>query len=122
MLLPGVAIGALGYIPYSILIAKQAYGFQARLSVALTVITLIATLAASLNNNILAVCGIYALYHSISTAGSWLRCIHHNAGGRGIAAAGAKYAATLVFIMIATVFSLKPLRRKSTLTHRNSKC
>jgi O-antigen/teichoic acid export membrane protein len=104
VLLPGVAIGALGYIPYSILIAKQDYGFQARLSVALTVITLIATLAASLKSNILAVCVIYAFYHSISTVSSWLRCILHTAGGGGIAAAGAKYAATLIFITITTVF------------------
>jgi len=109
VLLPGVAIGALGYIPYSILIAKQDYGFQARLSVALTVITLVATLAASLNSNILAVCLIYALYHSLSTASSWLWCILHNAGGRGIAAAGAKYAAILVFLMLVTVFFLETI-------------
>lgn len=112
VLLPGVAIGALGYIPYSFLVAKQDYGFQARLSVVLTVITLMATLAASLSSNILAVCVIYALYHSLSTASSWLRCILHNAGGRGIAAAGAKYAATLIFIMLMTVLSLEAIAAK----------
>lgn len=109
VLLPGVAIGALGYIPYSILIAKQDYGFQARLSMVLTVITLIAALVASLKSSILAVCGIYALYHSISTVSSWLRCILHSAGGRGIAASGAKYAAALVFIIFVTVFFLETI-------------
>ena len=109
LLLPGVAIGSLGYIPYSILIAKQDYGFQARLSLSLTVITLFATLVAALQNSILTVCIIYALYHSISTVSSWLRCILHNAGGRCIAAAGAKYAAILTVIVITTVFFLETI-------------
>lgn len=106
VLLPGVAIGALGYIPYSILIAKQDYGFQARLSVALTVITLIATLVASLQGSILAVCVIYALYHIMSTVSSWLRCILQNAGGVGIAAVGGQYALIHIFIILMTVFLL----------------
>jgi O-antigen/teichoic acid export membrane protein len=105
VLLPGVAIGALGYVPYSLLIAKQDYGFQARLSVALTVVTLIATFIAVLQSSILAVCAFYALYHSISTVSSWLRCILQNAGGASIAAVGARYAAFLVFLVfIFTIF------------------
>lgn len=106
ILLPGVAIGALGFIPYSLLIAQRDYKFQARLSVTLTVITLIATLVASLQSSILSVCVIYALYHIMSTVGSWLRCIFQNAGGVGIATIGAKYAAINIFIIFLIIFCL----------------
>lgn len=109
ILLPGVAIGALGFIPYSLLIAQQDYKFQARLSVTLTVITLIATLVASLQSSIVSVCVIYALYHIMSTAGSWLRCIFQNAGGVGIAAVAAKYAAINIFIIFVIIFCLNTI-------------
>jgi O-antigen/teichoic acid export membrane protein len=114
LLLPGVAIGSLGYVPYSILIAKRDYGFQARLSVTLTFITLIATFVAALQNSIIAVSVIYALYHITSTVSSWLRCILHNVGWGGIAATGAKYAATLIFVIFMTVFFLDIIPAKST--------
>lgn len=106
VLLPGVAIGALGYVPYAILIAKQDYRFQAGLSMTLTVITLIATFIAALQGSALAVCVIYALYHSISTISSWSRCILLNAGGTNTAADGAKYAAFLIFLSFIAVFFL----------------
>ena len=109
ILLPGVAIGALGFIPYSLLIAQQDYKFQARLSVTLTILTLIATLVASLQSSIVSVCVIYALYHIMSTAGSWLRCIFQNAGGLGIAAVAAQYAAINIFIIFVIIFCLNTI-------------
>lgn len=115
VLLPGIAIGALGYIPYSILIANQDYVFQARLSVTLTVVTLIATMVASLQSSIFAVCVIYALYHSISTISSWSRCILQNFGGGSIAVSSAKNASFLVFSTFITIFFLASIGAKFNL-------
>ena len=75
ILLPGVALGALGFVPYTMLVAHQDYRAQAILSVALTVATLLATVAAAAMGNVLAICWVYACYHSLSTVVSWLRSI-----------------------------------------------
>ncbi len=73
VLLPGIALGALGYIPFIMLTSRQDYHFQARYSVALTVITLLATCIAARFHSLMAICLIYACYHSASTIGSWYR-------------------------------------------------
>lgn len=67
VLLPGVAFGALGYIPFTILTACQDFRWQAKASAVLTALTLIATGFASLHKSIETVCWIYAAYHVIST-------------------------------------------------------
>ncbi len=100
VLLPGVAIGALGYVPYTILIAHQDYQFQARFSIVMTILTLGATVVAAFQGSVLTICIIYAMYHVTSTFGSWWRCIQLVAGGDGIAAAGARQAILLAFLVI----------------------
>lgn len=76
ILLPGLAVGALGYVPYGILVARQDYRFQAWMSVSLTVVTLTAAMAAAWAGSIVGLCLVYALYHAVSTLASWLRCLH----------------------------------------------
>lgn len=75
VLLPGVVIGALGYIPFAMLTAQQDYHFQARLSAAMTVIVLLLVLIFAKQYNAYAICWVYAAYHIFSTLTSWLRAI-----------------------------------------------
>lgn len=75
ILLPGVALGALGYIPYTVLIAHQDYRVQAKLSAVMTVVTLLATAVCAALGSVEGVCWVYAAYHSLSTLVSWLRSI-----------------------------------------------
>lgn len=103
VLLPGVAIGALGYVPYTILTARQDYRFQAQYSAVLTVLTLISALAAAFTGSVIAICVVYGTYHSVSTIGSWWRCIRLDANGVGIAAAGARLAAVTVLLVFGGV-------------------
>ena len=73
LLLPGFAIGALGFVPYALLVAAKDYRFQALSSVALTIATLGAAALAAWTGDVLAVCWVYATYHASSTAISWMR-------------------------------------------------
>ncbi len=75
VLLPGVVIGALGYIPFAMLTAQQDYHFQARLSASMTAITLIMVVYFAAQYNAYAVCWVYAAYHTISTMASWFRAM-----------------------------------------------
>jgi len=75
VLLPGVVIGALGYIPFAMLTAQQDYHFQARLSASMTAITLILVVYFAAQYNAYAVCWVYAAYHTISTMASWFRAM-----------------------------------------------
>ena len=111
ILLPGIALGALGFIPYVILVGRQDYRFQARMSVVLTIVTLVAAGQAALMGSVEGVCWVYAAYHALSTVVSWARCIylerdhadHHAA--RAAAKAGAL---TLVLgaLILPAAFSL----------------
>lgn len=76
ILLPGVTIGALGYIPYVILISAEDFKFQAILSTIMTIITLFFTFLFSIQKNISSICFLYSLYHIFSTLSSWCRCIY----------------------------------------------
>jgi len=76
ILLPGIGLGALGFIPYVILVGKQDYRFQARLSVVLTAMTLGGTAGFALFGQVEAICWVYAAYHGLSTILSWGRCIY----------------------------------------------
>lgn len=75
ILLPGVALGALGFIPYGLLLSAKDFGFQAALSAALTIITLAAAAVLAARQNVAAVCAVYALYHATSTLLSWGRAM-----------------------------------------------
>lgn len=73
ILLPGVTIGALGYIPLSLLLAARDYAFQATVSTFFTVSTLSLALWAASAQNLTYVCIIYSCYHGVSTIVLWLR-------------------------------------------------
>jgi O-antigen/teichoic acid export membrane protein len=75
ILLPGVAVGAFGYLPYVVLVARQDFAFQARMSVMLTIVTLACATVAAWAGSVIAVCWIYAAYHSASTLVSFSRCV-----------------------------------------------
>jgi len=100
VILPGVGLGALGYVPYAVLVAREDYQFQARFSFIITTLTLSATLAAAIQGSLLAICVIYALYHNVMTIGFWWRSVQLDAGGSGVAAAGARQAALLALLVI----------------------
>ncbi|KAB0565149.1 lipopolysaccharide biosynthesis protein [Pseudomonas palleroniana] len=73
ILLPGLALGAFGFIPYSLLVFAKDYRFQAVMSACLTAVTLGLATFAAIEKNIEAVCYIYSAYHTASTVISWLR-------------------------------------------------
>lgn len=73
ILLPGLAMGALGFIPYSLLIFSKDYRFQATMSACLTAVTLVLATVAAAEKNIGAVCYAYSAYHIASTVVSWIR-------------------------------------------------
>lgn len=74
ILLPGIAIGALGYVPFVLLIGMGDFKFQAITSFILTTITLVCVYIFSLQGSIVLVCWAYFLYHSASTIIFWTRC------------------------------------------------
>lgn len=89
ILLPGIAVGALGFVPYGILLARQDFRFQAVSSATLTVVTLLATFAFAQSQSVSGVCWVYSSYHAASTLISWSRCVQHQAVGTRYARAAA---------------------------------
>lgn len=77
ILLPGVFFGAIGFIPYNLLIAIKDFKFQAICGTALTFLTLLLTLYFAYKNNIKSICYVYSIYHFVSTITQWLRCIYN---------------------------------------------
>ena len=75
ILLPGCAVGALGFIPYTLLLSIKDFRFQAIFSTGLTLITLVGATVASLFQSVEGVCYVYAAYHTTSTLLSWMRAI-----------------------------------------------
>jgi O-antigen/teichoic acid export membrane protein len=73
ILLPAVAVGALGYVPFIMLTAEEDYRFQSIFSTILSVTTLLLVVYFSISKNIYGVCWIYACYHVLATAISWGR-------------------------------------------------
>lgn len=76
VLLPGLVIGALGYIPYSLLLVARDYKFMATLSTVMTVVTLVAATFAASGQSVWLVCITYASYHAASTLLQWMRAIN----------------------------------------------
>ena len=104
ILLPGAAVGALGYLPYSILVARQDFRFQAVASACMTLLTLAAAAASAQHGGVEAVCWVYTVYHCTSTAVSWLRCIHLDSGGmRHANAAGLRALALAATVSLPTL-------------------
>lgn len=78
ILLPGVALGALGYVPYNILIAHKDYKAHSLIATFISAATLLATVFAAMSGSVLGVCWIYAAYHVASVTICWLRAIALN--------------------------------------------
>ena len=72
-MLPGFAIGALGFVPYALLLSCKDFRFQAQMSVALTVLTLVLVAFFAWQHRVDGVCFTYMFYHIASTACSWAR-------------------------------------------------
>ncbi len=63
ILIWGSVIGALGYIPYQILIGLQDFSFQAKLSTILTIVTLFVVAICASMGRVDGVCVAYLFYH-----------------------------------------------------------
>jgi O-antigen/teichoic acid export membrane protein len=75
ILLPGCAVRALGFIPYTLLLSARDFRFQAILATCLTFATLAGATVAAHYQSVEGVCYVYAAYHSLSTLLSWMRAI-----------------------------------------------
>jgi hypothetical protein len=73
MLLPGTILGAMGFIPYSLLIRNREYGYLARLSIICCTATVVAVIFAAAVNRVDLICNIYTLYYLAISAGYWWR-------------------------------------------------
>ncbi len=110
ILLPGVAVGALGYLPCAILIAKQDFRFQAVASSCMTVLTLAAAAVFAARQNVEGVCWVYAGYHCTSTLVLWIRCAQlearatHHAKMAGLRAAALAILACLPALALAIAY------------------
>jgi O-antigen/teichoic acid export membrane protein len=101
VLLPGLAIGALGYLPYSLLLVTRDYKFMATLSTSMTAVTLLAAAFAASQKSVWLVCVIYATYHAGSTILQWMR-ISYNHQVKELARYSAKLT-LLTLLAIATI-------------------
>lgn len=79
ILLPAAALGAVGYVPLALLAALGDFGFQARLSSALSALTLAAVAWAASKSDILLICWCYLGYYGLLTSALWLRAASHTA-------------------------------------------
>ncbi|WP_147693333.1 lipopolysaccharide biosynthesis protein [Vogesella mureinivorans] len=73
VMLPSLAVGALGFFPYSLLLAAKDFRFQANLSVFLTTITIPCVIFSAFKRDVLLICVVYSFYHVSSTMLSWWR-------------------------------------------------
>lgn len=71
IMLPGIFLGSLGFVPSSILIAKEKYKLQAKVSIFLTLATLSFVLYFASMKSVAMVCMTYAAYHALSSVFSW---------------------------------------------------
>ena len=98
LLLPAAAIGAVGNVPLALLIAQADFGFQARLSMMLTTLTLLAVAVAAWQGRLLAVCGVYLAYYATLTIAISVRAARHPA-----TAGPARRSATLVLAVVGVI-------------------
>ena len=76
ILLIGYGMAAMGYIPYVIIIARQQFAFQAKLSIFATIFVLIWVAIAAYYSNITLVCYAYVAYFFIATFGFFARMLN----------------------------------------------
>ncbi len=100
VLLPGVVIGALGYVPYTLLLASREYRFMGRMSVVMTSVTLVAVVLLAYAQSVWFICAVYALYHTTSTVVQCIR-ISSNQDYAGIATGLAVVAIALIILFLA---------------------
>lgn len=111
ILLPGIALGAFGYVPYNILIAHEDYRAHSLLSAVLTITTLATTIFAAAFGSILAVCWIYTIYHGLSAVATWWRATYLVALPlENYATRSAYYALALILAVLAAVLILSILQ------------
>lgn len=108
VMLPAAAIGAVGNVPLALLNARADFGFQAKLSGALTVLTLVGVTVAAASHRLQAVCWVYLTYYAVLTALLWYRASWH-AATRSAAQRSALLAAGVCLIVSASV-ALLPSR------------
>jgi O-antigen/teichoic acid export membrane protein len=101
VLLPGVVVGALGYVPFVLLVAVKGYTFQAVFSSIMTIVTLAVVAVFSWQGDILMVCWTFATYHVVSALGSWFWAMR----SEGVAqmARNSLSLATLLLAVVASV-------------------
>lgn len=110
ILLPGVAVGALGYLPSAILTARQDFRFQAAASSFLTALTLSAAALCAAQQSVKGVCWVYAAYHCASTLVIWIRCVRlevpitHHAKTSGLKAAALASLVSVPALALALVY------------------
>lgn len=107
ILLPATAIGALGFVPYSILIAHEDYRFYSYQHFCLAVFTLMATALVAALSGIFLVAWVYAIYHVLSVFVTWFRASRIVAPhGLNYANRSAIFASYLVLAVIIIVVML----------------
>lgn len=99
ILLPGFIIGALGFVPYSLLLYAKDFRFMASMSIGMTLATLAATFFAATTKDVKAICFIYSAYHASSTVLSWIRALTL-AEVRNYAWASALVAVSICFLVL----------------------
>jgi O-antigen/teichoic acid export membrane protein len=75
ILIFGVTIGTIGYIPVVFLTASQDYKFQAVLAVLLAVVVLTVIFIVSYYGRIDFICWAYVFYYTFATIASWVRSL-----------------------------------------------
>lgn len=108
ILLPGVAIGAFGYVPYILLTAFQEYRFQSIFSTFLSIITLIFVMYYSINKDMFAICWIYAFYHVSATIFPWIYT-YYMKPTRDYSAEAAIVSIKLFTVIIILFFAIKSI-------------
>lgn len=109
ILLPGICIGSLGFIPYIMLLGRGDLAFQAGQSIVLSITTLAVTAVMASLNDIHSICIVYAVYHGSSTVLSWARwCYLERHDGRRLAIRAALV--TIIVLCLLLITSLVVVR------------
>jgi len=75
ILVVGTSLGAIGYLPNVLLVARQQYRFLATASSGLTIAVLALTAWAASGGDVRTVCYVYATYHVAAAVVQWVRAL-----------------------------------------------
>ena len=75
ILVVGTSLGAIGYLPNVLLVARQQYRFLATASSCLTIVVLALTAWAASGGDVRTVCIVYATYHIAAAVVQWVRAL-----------------------------------------------